>query len=309
MQPDRRLVEDVANAAQIGAELRGEANALGFAAGQRRRGAVEREITQADEVEKAEPAFELRQHVARNLAFSRLELQLLKVCTRLLHGQRCELADVAVAKTHRERLGFQALTRARLAALRIRLRLGPPRFFARLLLVEVRELDARPIAARAPTVAGVVREQSRVERLEAAAARRARALRREKLALAPLRCFEHTNHVAAERQRLRERIRELPVRGRPDVDLCDRQLDIVLLEPIEPRPALRRRRHAVDAQCRVAAARRPLGKLGVVTLAADDERAQQCHALAAITLHDLRMNRVEALGVDRHVAVRTMLRA
>ena len=71
VQADRRLVEDVADAAQIRAELRGEPDALRFAARQRRRRAIERQITQADEIEKTEPADELRHDVARDLAFAR----------------------------------------------------------------------------------------------------------------------------------------------------------------------------------------------------------------------------------------------
>ena len=48
MQADGRLVEHVAHALQVGAELRREADALRLAARQRRRGAVEREIAEAD---------------------------------------------------------------------------------------------------------------------------------------------------------------------------------------------------------------------------------------------------------------------
>ena len=47
MQTDGRLIEDVDDAAQVGAELRGKADALGFTTGQRRRRAVECEITEA----------------------------------------------------------------------------------------------------------------------------------------------------------------------------------------------------------------------------------------------------------------------
>ncbi len=55
MQADRGLVEHVAHALQVGAQLRREPDALRFAAGQRRRGAVEREITQAHFLEEIEP--------------------------------------------------------------------------------------------------------------------------------------------------------------------------------------------------------------------------------------------------------------
>ena len=48
VQADRRLVEDVADAAQVGAELRREPDALRLAARERRRRAVEREVAEAD---------------------------------------------------------------------------------------------------------------------------------------------------------------------------------------------------------------------------------------------------------------------
>ena len=48
MQADRRLVEHVADAAQVRAELRRQPDALGLAARERRRGAVEREVAEAD---------------------------------------------------------------------------------------------------------------------------------------------------------------------------------------------------------------------------------------------------------------------
>ena len=156
------------------------------------------------------------------------------------------------------------------------------------------ELHARAVAALAPTVARVVREQPRIERLEAAPAARARALGREELAVAGVarrrrvvaasaalaaladlrgRAPARLLRAAAVRalaarsfaasvvtpsasgltsrtltmlrpslQRLRERVGELVRGGRAHVDLRDRQLDVVLLETVEPRPALRRRR-------------------------------------------------------------------
>ena len=45
---DGRFVENVADAAQVGAELRGQPDALGFAAGERVGAAVEGQIGQAD---------------------------------------------------------------------------------------------------------------------------------------------------------------------------------------------------------------------------------------------------------------------
>ncbi len=187
----------------------------------------------------------------------------------------------------------------------------------RLLVVEIGKLDARAEALGAPTVARVVREQARIERFEAAAARRARALGREELAVGRP-CppsgttkgrRQHTHHVAAELDGARERVGKLAPRGGLNVELSDGQLDVVHLEPVEPRPGVRRRQLAVDAQRRVAAVRRPLGELGVVALAGDHERREQGDALAAIALHDLGVNGVEALRVDRHAAVGAVLNA
>src|SRR5258706_2528926 len=48
VQSDGRLIEDVAHAAQVGAELRREPDALRLAARQRRRRAIDRQVTEAD---------------------------------------------------------------------------------------------------------------------------------------------------------------------------------------------------------------------------------------------------------------------
>ena len=48
VQADRRLVENVQHADQAAADLPGQADALRFAAGERRGGAVERQVVEAD---------------------------------------------------------------------------------------------------------------------------------------------------------------------------------------------------------------------------------------------------------------------
>ena len=62
VQPDRRLVEHVEHADQAGADLGGQPDALRLAAGQRGRGAVEREVVQPDVDEEAEPGVDLLEH-------------------------------------------------------------------------------------------------------------------------------------------------------------------------------------------------------------------------------------------------------
>ena len=55
VKPDRRLVEDVEHAHQRRADLRGQANPLRLAAGERAAGAVERQVVEPDVDEEAEP--------------------------------------------------------------------------------------------------------------------------------------------------------------------------------------------------------------------------------------------------------------
>jgi hypothetical protein len=52
MQPDGRFIQDVQHANEPAADLCGETNPLGFAAGQADRGTVEREIIESDIDEK-----------------------------------------------------------------------------------------------------------------------------------------------------------------------------------------------------------------------------------------------------------------
>ena len=55
MQSDRRLIQHIQHAAQLRANLRRQPNALAFAAAQRRRRAVERDVAQPDGVQEAQP--------------------------------------------------------------------------------------------------------------------------------------------------------------------------------------------------------------------------------------------------------------
>ena len=73
MQADRRLVEHVKHAGEIGAKLRGEPDALGLATGERLGRAVEREIAEADVFEKLQPLLDLRDDVPRNGATAGVE--------------------------------------------------------------------------------------------------------------------------------------------------------------------------------------------------------------------------------------------
>jgi hypothetical protein len=76
VQADGRLVEDVADAAQVGAELRGEPDALRLAAGQRGRGAVERQVAQADLRQESQARAEFGDQVACDLGLAAVERKL-----------------------------------------------------------------------------------------------------------------------------------------------------------------------------------------------------------------------------------------
>ncbi len=78
MQADGGLVEDVAHAAQVGAELRREPDALRLAARERGRAAVEREVAQPHLLEEAEARGELGEDVARDLLLATRHGELLE---------------------------------------------------------------------------------------------------------------------------------------------------------------------------------------------------------------------------------------
>ena len=65
VQADRGLVEHVEHAGQAGADLRGEADALALAAGQRAGGAREREIIEADVDQEVQPLADFLEHARR----------------------------------------------------------------------------------------------------------------------------------------------------------------------------------------------------------------------------------------------------
>ena len=62
VQADGRLVEHVEHADQAGADLGGQPDALGLAAGQGGRGAVQREVVQADVDQEPQPLVDLLEH-------------------------------------------------------------------------------------------------------------------------------------------------------------------------------------------------------------------------------------------------------
>ena len=74
MQADGRLVQHIANALQIAAQLRGQPDALRLAARERGRTTVQRQVAQAHVFEKLQPALDFRHQVAGDLGVAAREL-------------------------------------------------------------------------------------------------------------------------------------------------------------------------------------------------------------------------------------------
>ena len=117
VQADARLVEHVEHARQPGADLRGEPDALRFAAGERAAFAVEVEVAQAHFDEEPQPRGHFPDDLGGNLALGVRKFQLANERVRLADGQAAEITDVerAVGGGMRDagcgmvivRLGFQ----------------------------------------------------------------------------------------------------------------------------------------------------------------------------------------------------------
>ena len=78
VQADRGLVEHIEHAGQARADLRGEANALAFAAGQRAGGTRQRQVIQADVEQEGQPLADFLEHAGGDLVLLRVQ--------RLRHG-------------------------------------------------------------------------------------------------------------------------------------------------------------------------------------------------------------------------------
>ena len=125
-----------------------------------------------------------------------------------------------------------------------------------LLVVETGELDAGAVAARGTSRSASCTRTSADRAARScgcttgtrAPSRRARRPPHRRPSGTSKGRRQHAHHVAAELDGSRERVGELAGRGRSNVELRDGQLDVVLLETVEPRPRVGRRQHAVDAQ-------------------------------------------------------------
>src|SRR5262245_5905314 len=164
MQADGGLVQDVADPAQVGAELGRKPDALRLAPRERGRRAVEREVAQSDLLEEAEPRVQLRDDVARDLGFTTGKPGFRELILQGLYGTSGIFGDVLAAPAHSERLAVQALAGALRAGLFELEPLDPGIEHvvlgagARALVGPLHVLDRDPcaVAGGAPAVLGVI---------------------------------------------------------------------------------------------------------------------------------------------------------
>ena len=94
VQADRRLVEDVEHADELRADLRREPQALRLAARQRRRGAVELQVADADVVEEGQALADLLDDAVADQLLGLGELELVEELERARDREARELVDV-----------------------------------------------------------------------------------------------------------------------------------------------------------------------------------------------------------------------
>src|SRR5579872_3316399 len=180
MQADGRLIQHVADTLQVRAELRGEPDALRLAAGERRCGAVQRQVAEADALEEFEPRAYFGEQVAGDLALAWAELEPAEELCRAAHRFGAERCDRAIPEAHVERYRIEPLARAGRAGFGLALEpLVPPDFLAGLSFIEARHLETGAVARLAPAMLGVEGKQARIELAETAPAGRAGAFDRE----------------------------------------------------------------------------------------------------------------------------------
>ncbi len=171
MQADGRLIQHITDPLQIRAELRSQANPLSFTPRQRRCRAVQLQIPQPHAIQKPQARPQFRQQIAGNCRFPRVEVEFCEEFARPGDRLARQMGDRTVAEAHVECDRAQALARAGTAGDRLVLvPIIPPDLLAALLLIEARHLHAGSVAALAPAVLGVEREQAWVQLGKAATA-------------------------------------------------------------------------------------------------------------------------------------------
>ncbi len=125
VQTDRRFVEDVKDAGQVRSDLRREADALPFSAGQRRGAAAEGQVTHADVVQEPQPVADLAQDPVRDQTLAIRQLEAFEGVQRLRDRQVHVLGDGPTFDAYGAALRLQTLTLAGRARPQRAIRLQP----------------------------------------------------------------------------------------------------------------------------------------------------------------------------------------
>ena len=124
VQADGRLVENIQNAGQPGADLRRQANALRFAARQGPGAPVKRQVAEADVEEKAKRV-RISRTICRPIICCReVRCSVSNQSCDFRDAEGAEVADVQATQKHRKRFGLQPLAGADGTRL-FRLKTGP----------------------------------------------------------------------------------------------------------------------------------------------------------------------------------------
>ena len=118
MQADGRLIQHIQHAAQARPDLRGETDALPFAAGERGGIALQREVAEPHRAEKFEALHNLAPDALGDKGFARREAEVDGRRERPIQRQRGEVGDGKAADFDGEGLGTQALAPANRAGRR-----------------------------------------------------------------------------------------------------------------------------------------------------------------------------------------------
>ena len=112
VQANGRLVQHIERTHQPRTQRRGELNALRLAAGERRGKSVERDVFEADRIQKTQPLANLFKNRAGDLLLHLREPKRIKEFLGLRNGERRDLADILAVDAHAARLGPQPLAPA-----------------------------------------------------------------------------------------------------------------------------------------------------------------------------------------------------
>src|ERR1700686_3794286 len=155
-------------------------------------------------------------------------------------------------------------------------------FLAGLIGFEAFHPHTGAVAALAPSLAGIKRQQPWIRLGEAATAGRTGAASGEDLDLAP-RC-KRVRYALAQLEGAVNRSAQRRLLARCAQQRGDRQLDVMFHEALQAWERFGRYKLPIDPQLRRATRGRPAGELTIMTLAVRYQRRQQLDRLAAIIL-------------------------